>query len=946
MKKIILLACIVSLAINVQGQNPVKKPLDHNVYPHWKTLKNIIISPDGAWVSYEVNPLKGDGWLFLVNRSRGIFDSVARGYEAVFSPESDYLAFKIRQPADTIRKLKLAKKKEDDLPKDSVGIWTFRDMRIRRDGYVKSFSVPEKSGVWMAYLLEEKKEAKDKKPLSDSSSVKKDTSLVQQDTLRPKTQETKAREKKKKSKGNDLIIIKPSENQSITLKFVKEFKFSENGSMLCILQGRKDSLDSVAVVVFDPEKVKTDSIYVRPGQARNLCVDRLGTALAFHYTSDTSKIKQYSLMLGSPITGKVAAVADSGNPAFRKGWGISENRTPWFSYDGNLLYFGTALMPAPEAKDTLTEEEKLVLDLWSWTDQRLQPQQLKDLNKDKKKSFHALYSISGQTAIQICDSAMDDIRLLKKNSKVALGFSDEPYQMLGSWESPDYRDVFIVNLSDGSRTRILEKFRNDVSLSPGGSYMIYYQSSDSSWNVYDVAAQQHRCLTCGLNVQFADEENDTPDQPSPYGIAAWGNGDGYVLVYDRYDIWKIDPRMIETPVNLTGGRYNKTEYRYVKTDPDADCIMPGETLLLETFGDTEKNAGFAKLRQKKDARPEHLLSGAHYYSFIRKASKSDKILFSRQDFNTYPDVEYCDLSFKNPVKISNANPQKSGYLWGNVSLVKWKAYDGITLEGLLYTPENMDSTQKYPVIVYFYEKYSNQLHQHWIPSPSRSIINPAIYASNGYVVFIPDIVYKTGMPGESAYNCVLSGTDYITTLPFVDKSRIGIQGQSWGGYQVAYLVTRTSVYKAAMAGAAVSNMVSAYGGIRWESGMSRMFQYEEGQSRIGCNLWENRDFYINNSPVFFADRITTPLLMMNNDADGAVPWYQGIELFTALRRLGKPVWMLNYNGDAHNLEKWPNRIDLSIRMMSFFDHYLKDKPMPLWMQKGIPALDKGKVTNY
>jgi len=141
-------------------------------------------------------------------------------------------------------------------------------------------------------------------------------------------------------------------------------------------------------------------------------------------------------------------------------------------------------------------------------------------------------------------------------------------------------------------------------------------------------------------------------------------------------------------------------------------------------------------------------------------------------------------------------------------------------------------------------------------------------------------------------------------------------------------------------------MTSAYGGIRWESGLVRQFQYEQSQSRLGKNLWEAPGLYIENSPVFAADRVKTPLLMMHNDHDGAVPWYQGIEYFTALRRLKKPVWMLVYNGDGHNLEKWPNRVDLSIRMLQFFDHYLKDQAMPLWMQKGIPATEKGKSHGY
>src|SRR5690606_41680366 len=104
--------------------------------------------------------------------------------------------------------------------------------------------------------------------------------------------------------------------------------------------------------------------------------------------------------------------------------------------------------------------------------------------------------------------------------------------------------------------------------------------------------------------------------------------------------------------------------------------------------------------------------------------------------------------------------------------------------------------------------------------------------------------------------------------------------------QIAHMITRTNLFAAAIAGAPVANMVSAYGGIRWSTGMSRMFQYEQTQSRIGGSLWRRPLQFIENSPIFWADKVQTPLLMMHNDQDGAVPWYQGIEYYMALRRLG------------------------------------------------------------
>jgi len=286
------------------------------------------------------------------------------------------------------------------------------------------------------------------------------------------------------------------------------------------------------------------------------------------------------------------------------------------------------------------------------------------------------------------------------------------------------------------------------------------------------------------------------------------------------------------------------------------------------------------------------------------------------------------------------------YLWGTVELVKWTSSDGVPLQGLLYKPENFDPTKKYPMIVYFYDISNDQLNQHYQPSPSASTIHRTMFVSNGYLVFVPDIVYKEGFPGESAYSCIVSGVMSQIAKGFVDEKNIGIQGQSWGGYQTAYLITRTNLFKAAGAGAPVVNMTSAYGGIRWGTGISRMFQYEQSQSRIGGTLWEKPLYYIENSPLFFADKIETPLLMTHNDEDGAVPWYQGIEFYMALRRLNKPVWLLVYNKEDHNLVQRHNRKDLSVRLSQFFDYHLKGAPMPPWMDKGIPAIEKGITPGY
>ncbi len=260
---------------------------------------------------------------------------------------------------------------------------------------------------------------------------------------------------------------------------------------------------------------------------------------------------------------------------------------------------------------------------------------------------------------------------------------------------------------------------------------------------------------------------------------------------------------------------------------------------------------------------------------------------------------------------------------------------------MLVKPDGFDPKKKYPMIVNFYEKSSDGLNDYRSLEPHRSQINYTFYANRGYLVFNPDIPYRTGYPGESCLNSVISGVTYLMNQGFVDEKRIGVQGHSWGGYQAAYLVTKTDIFRCAEAGAPVVNMFSAYSGIRWESGLMRQFQYEHQQSRIGGSIWEYPMRYFENSPLFSMDKVHTPVLILQNDNDGAVPWYQGIEFYGALRRLNKPAWMLNYNGEPHWPVKLQNRLDFQTRMQQYFDYYLKDGPMPRWMERGVPAMEKG-----
>jgi len=934
MKKLSFTLFVFTILLNIILSGQDKKPLSHEDYDKWKDLSNSNISPSGDWVSYEVNLQDGGGYLWLYNTGEDSYRSFERGHKARFSATENFMAFRIVPPKDTVRKAKLAGIKKEKLPKDSLGIYLINQDSLVRIKEIKSFKVPEEGSSWLAWLLEEEKPVKDTAAVDTSSTTEAE-------------EPDKEDKKKPKQEGNTLVVFHPATGEQTSFEHVQEYDFSKNGNLLTFITTKKDSIDSVFVHYMTYPGIQSQIIYEGPGYAKTIKPDEQGHQLAYLFSADTAKVKIYELFLWNANSNKLIKAVDTSSSAMTDGWCVSENSKVYFSENGKRLFFGTATIPEEEPKDTLTDDEKVSVDIWNWKDDRLQPMQLKQLKDDQKRAYESVYHIALGRMVQLADEDVMRIRMDKKhNGPYAIGMSYKPYYKEMSWDADSYQDVYLINMDNGQRKLILEKLQSIATLSPLGRYIAYYNELDSSWNSWSVKSGEFNNLTDGLPPSFSYEEFDMPTTPGPYGITGWTKNDENLLVYDRYDIWMLDPEGNDKPVKLTGGRETETRFRYINLDPDEEYIPKKEKLLIRTFNESTKDAGFYNLSISKSPELKPIIMGAFRYSTPKKAKDAEKIIWQRMNFIEYGNLWISNMNFGEEKKLSDANPQQKDYLWGTVEIVQWTSADGVDLDGMLYKPENFNPDSSYPMIVYFYETYSDRLHGHYVPKPSRSTVNFTYYASNGYLVFVPDIVYKTGFPGQGAYNSVVSGTLKLMENHWVDGEHIGIQGQSWGGYQVAYLVTQTNMFAAAMAGAPVSNMTSAYGGIRWGSGMSRMFQYEGSQSRIGGTLWEKPWRYIENSPIFFADKVETPLLMMHNDKDGAVPWYQGIEYFVALRRLNKPVWMLTYNGAPHNLKRRADCKDLSIRMQQFFDHYLKDAPAPVWMEEGIPALRKGKEMGY
>jgi dipeptidyl aminopeptidase/acylaminoacyl peptidase len=639
-------------------------------------------------------------------------------------------------------------------------------------------------------------------------------------------------------------------------------------------------------------------------------------------------------------------LAMAGADGLPGGWWIGEHGALEFSKDGSRLFFGTAPRPEPEDEDETPDDEKVVLDVWNWKDPLLQPMQLEQLDEEKKRTYRAVVHLADGRIVQLADEGMPDVEVGREGeADVALANSHIPYRQEISWDWPGYVDVYRIDVETGARRMLLEHVQTRADLSPGARYLTWWDRDALAWYAMDVAGGEPVNLTEAIPHPVHNELHDWPYKPNPYGSAGWTENDEAFLVYDKHDVWAVDPAGVRAPRTLTEGRgrADNLAFRYVRLDEDEQAVDPDAPMLLSAFDLGTRAGGFYRDQADGTRAPQPLVMMDRHFPRPEKAKDADVLLFTREHFEEFPDLWTSDLDFDAMRRVSDVNPQQAAYRWGTVELLAWTSLDGLPLEGMLYKPEGFDPSRKYPMMVYFYEKMSDGLHRHHAPATARSSINFSFYVSRGYLVFVPDIPYKVGYPGESALGAVVPGVTALIETGFVDEENIGVQGHSWGGYQIAYMITETNLFKAAEAGAPVANMTSAYGGIRWGTGMSRMFQYEKSQSRIGGTLWEYPLRYIDNSPLFQADKIETPVLMMHNDDDGAVPWYQGIEFFVALRRLGKPVWMLNYNGEPHGLQKYQNKRDFAIRMQQFFDHYLQGAPAPVWMEEGVPALLKGKT---
>jgi dipeptidyl aminopeptidase/acylaminoacyl peptidase len=951
--------------VQAAAQAPARRPLTYDVVDYWHSIQGTSLSADGQWLAYSTTSQAEDGELVVRNLTSGQQFTHGRGTGPVFTEDGAFVVFTIAQSKADEEKDREASRGSASQesggqaargenagaqtprePKTGLAIMALPSGQVTVIDKVGSFRVAEESSAWLAYY----------KGVGGASGgrggarggargagggARAGAPAAAAGTPPAQRSGRSGPREKRKDVGSDLILRKLATGEEVTIPEVVDYDIDKKGTLLAYTTSSPTAAKDGAFVRHLSDGTVATLLTGR-GHYKSLAVDEAGTQVAFlsdqaDYEKPVSPYRAYYWKGGdAPATELVSA----STPGVMKAMVVSDQAPPRFSTDGTKLFVSVGPPPAAPADPNDKVPAPLSVDLWSYKDPVIQPMQKVRAEQERTRSFRGVVHLADRRYVQLSTPDLPNVNPGDDPAR-AIGTSDIPYRMESSWDQT-YSDVYLVELQTGRAAKVLEHWGGgNTTLSPGGKFVLYFDETSGQWWTYRIADGKRTNLTEKLGVRF-QQDFTTPDLPGPYGTGGWTADDRSVLLYDEFDIWAVTPDGSGARTITNGeGRRQSLVYRYRPLDAKEKTVPTGKPLLLTTTNERTKATGFYRTAFEGTTPPVKVVMQDKAFGALTKAARGERLAFTMSRFEEFPDVWVAsDSTFKDMRKVSNANPQQAQFAWGKSELIEYINGDGKKLRAILTKPDNFDPTKKYPLMVYIYEELTQGLHSYAAPNVGTSI-NVTRYVSNGYVLLRPDIVYQTGFPGQSAEKCVIPAINTVVAMGFIDPKRIGIQGHSWGAYQITYMITRTNMFAAVEAGAAVSNMISAYDGIRWGTGMVRQFQYEKTQSRIGAPPWDAPLLYIENSPIFWVKNIHTPYLTIHNDADDAVPWYQGIEFNMAMRRLGKEAYMFSYNGELHGLRNRDNMKHWTVHLDEFFDHYLLGKPRPEWMDKGVSYLDRG-----
>ncbi|MHB1224135.1 MAG: prolyl oligopeptidase family serine peptidase [Gemmatimonadaceae bacterium] len=883
-------------------------------YGGWSRITGTALSPDGRWVTYAYQPNDGDPVVHVRRLGDTLTHAVRVGASARFSDDSRWFATLVSPPEKEAEKLRKAHK---PVPRAAILI----DLATgRRDSVPDAASITfAEGGRWVAV----------QRARADTSS---------------------------KARGADVVLRDLRGGTALHLGAVGQLAFNEpaKGGAATHLAYTVDAADQVGNGVYVIELASGRTIPVASGSESfdGLAWSDDGAKLAVLHGDAPEKMahRANAILVASGFAATAPTRIEIAATAAPTGMVLSENAEPRWSRDGSRLFVGLrAQEPAVEKGDDPVAN----VDVWHWKDEEVQSVQIVRSAQDRRFTYAAAVIVADRKLVPLADTAMRIVAPTALGT-IALGRDGTPYRGAVSWGG-GRADWYAVNTATGARTPIVRDVSRTMGSSPDGRWFLYLE--DGHVHAHDLVAGRTVDLSAQAGVDFVDADDDHPYERPIYGVAGWSSDGKSVLLHHRFDVWQLSLAGGRA-VNLTRGAGDSAQIRFRVVRPDRPAHSGGgggqtaaddegidmsKPLILAAYGEWTKQSGYWQREPNGMLRP--LLYGDEMIGALARAEDGERVVFTRQTFERFPDVWSAPnlQSLARAERVTDANPQIGGYAWGKRILVDYTNAKGQRLQGTLALPANYEPGRKYPMIVYFYEKVSDRHHEFSMPvyddRPHFST-----YASDGYMVFMPDIVYEEGRPGSSALDCVTSGVRKVIELGYADPARIALQGHSWGGYQSSFIITQTDMFRTAVIGAPPADLSSMYGQLYKNTGTVNNGIFEIGQVRMGDgqNPWSAHELYESQSPVHQVQGIRTPFLILHGTADGAVDWLQGVELYTAARRFGKEVVLLSYPGENHHLARKENTKDFQLRMKQWFDHYLKDAPAPRWMTEGVPQLRKGE----
>jgi dipeptidyl aminopeptidase/acylaminoacyl peptidase len=732
-------------------------------------------------------------------------------------------------------------------------------------------------------------------------------------------------------KKNTLIIHSLTDNTFKEITDVTQFSLSPKGHQLVYstFSNQKNTLSRLDLKNLNKEKTLLTGSdnqfngFVWQKEGRSLafftCTVDLTINNLYHYTIENDKLSKFNPETQPNFPQNTNILYDSSNKIL-----ISDDSQKVFFYIQNKQ----AVSDVKSGSD---------VEIWNANDKWIYTQE-KKMGSFETKPKVALWVPNLNRFTPITSNKLPML-ILTGDYGSALLSNPKDYEPQFDDEGP--RDYYIMNLQTFEKKLFLQKMSTMTGIvipSPTGKYIAYFK--ENNWWVYDILSDTHKNITSNTGGKFTAKERTLVTE-SVCGNPGWSNDDQEILLYDQYDLWAIIPNGSSFK-RLTHGRESKIRFRIAQSPGKKriDYIFNGikiynfnlETSLLLRAEGEDKKTGYFKWDTNTGEKP--IVYKDSYVDELNYSSKKRNFFFREQKFDQSPELTVKNISTE-PYPFFKSNPQQKKYFWGKSELIEYQNSKGQNLKGALFYPSNYDPQKKYPMIVNIYEIKSKELHIYVNPSVyNENGFNSTVFTSEGYFVYLPDIILEDQKPGISATDCVITAIKKIIEKEVIDPNKIGLMGHSFGGYETAFIITQTQMFAAAIASGAITDLSSFYHTVSQHSGQSDMYRFQTEQWRIGKTPYEAPLTYNANSPIMHVEKITTPLLLWTGKQDKMVDTHQSFEYYLALRRLGKKSIMLLYPNEDHLITNAQNQKDVIERMVQWFDYFLKDDKSSQWISDG------------